>query len=320
MLILSDMHILVTGGAGYIGSACVASLIKEGHKVVIFDDFSTGQADKIPHGTELVQGSLLDSEAINRVCAVNKFAAVFHFAAKKAVGESEVNPVFYFETNVVGTFNLLKAMDQYHIPKIIFSSTAAVYESPKDNSLISENSPLGPISVYGTSKHIVEEMIEDFTRTGAIKNNVILRYFNVAGDAGLGFKEKNPQNVFPIIANKLKEDIPFQIFGCDYDTKDGTCVRDYIHLRDLVNAHILALNSTESGIYNLGTGTGYTVRDLVGAFNRNTDKQLMVEEYLRRPGDASVVVADASLARAKLGWSPHFSLDDMVKDTLKVYL
>ncbi len=295
------MHILVTGGAGYIGSACVASLIKEGHKVVVFDDFSTGQADKIPHGAELVQGSLLDSEAINRVCALNKFAAVFHFAAKKAVGESEINPVFYFETNVVGTFNLLKAMVQYHIPKIIFSSTAAVYESPKDNSLISETSPIGPISVYGTSKHIVEEMIKDFTRTGAIKNNVILRYFNVAGDAGLGFKEKNPQNVFPIIANKLKEDIPFQIFGCDYDTKDGTCVRD-------------------SGIYNLGTGTGYTVRDLVGAFNRNTDKQLMVEEYLRRPGDASVVVADASLARAKLGWSPHFSLDDMVKDTLKVYL
>lgn len=313
------MKILVTGGAGYIGSACVAALCRDGHEVTVFDDLSTGQADKVSPEATLVQGDITDAAAISAACASQQFDAVMHFAAKKAVGESETNPALYFSTNVTGTINLLQAMEVNQIRKLIFSSTAAVYEPPATDTLFTEATPTGPMSVYGETKLIVEEIIKSFARTGKLESYAILRYFNVAGDAGLNYREDAAQNVFPIIARSLKEGTPFNIYGTDYDTKDGTCIRDYIHLKDLVTAHTKALLAPGSGVYNLGTGAGYSVHELVAAFNAELPNPLVVNESPRRPGDAPVVVADATLANTVLNWTPEHTLTEMVRDTLRVY-
>lgn len=311
--------VLVTGGAGYIGSSCVKSLIEAGHKVVVFDDFSTGQKDKVPNEAEIVEGNLLDTELLETVCHKIQFDAVMHFAAKKAVGESEENPSLYFTNNVIGSLNLLKIMEVANIPQIVFSSTAAVYAPNETFENLSEVSKLAPISVYGQTKLMVEEMINTYVRTGKIKHFSILRYFNVAGDGGVNFKEKNPQNVFPIIVNKLKNNEVFEIFGDDYPTKDGTCIRDYIHLKDLVSGHLLALESKKNGIYNLGTSMGYSVTDLVNAFEVVSGKKMKVKVSPRRLGDAPIVVSDATLAREILHWQPKQTLNEMVEDTLRVY-
>lgn len=311
--------ILVTGGAGYIGSACVDLLVKSGHDVVVFDDLSTGQPEKVSREAFMVAGSMADADAVRNICSSRRFDAVVHCAAKKAVGESEINPTLYFETNVVGSFNLLKAMEENRIPQIIFSSTAAVYAPVEQNLPVTENTPTGPVSVYGLSKLMIEEMIKSYHRAGKIKKYSILRYFNVAGDYGLNYMERNAQNVFPIIARSAKDKSVFNVFGTDYDTEDGTCVRDYIHLKDLVKAHMMAIKNEESGIYNLGTGKGYTVRQLIAEFNKQLENKVNVVESKRRLGDPAVVVADATEAKKKLGWHPEHSLEEMVKDTLRVY-
>lgn len=311
--------ILVTGGAGYIGSACVKALLDEGDSVVVFDNFSTGQKDKIDERAEVYMGDLNNLSDIKAVCQKYKFDAVLHFAAKKAVGESEENPSLYFANNVVGSFNLLKTMEEFYISQIVFSSTAATYAPVTESKKLTENSVVAPISVYGTTKLMVEDMIKSYARTGKIKQFSVLRYFNVAGDGGVNFQEKNPQNVFPIIANKIKNEETFEIFGGDYETKDGTCIRDYIHLSDLILGHISALNSKKSGVYNLGTGTGYSVKELVEAFNSVSLKEMKVKVSPRRLGDAPIVVADATLANQELNWYPKQTLEDMVKDTLRVY-
>ncbi len=311
--------ILVTGGAGYIGSAAVDSLVKSGHKVVVFDDFSTGQKDKVSSDAEIIEGCLSNVDALDSLFQSFRYDAVMHFAAKKAVGESEINPSLYFKTNVVGSFNLLTMMEKYEVPQIIFSSTAAVYSPSETNNPINEKHPIAPISVYGTTKAMVENMIETYKRTGKIKQFSILRYFNVAGDVGLNFQEKNAQNVFPIIANKLNNKEPFEIFGTDYDTKDRTCVRDYIHLRDLIEGHLKALENEKNGIFNLGTSNGFSVRELVNAFEQVSGKLIKVVESPRRLGDPAVVIADSSLAKQELGWQAKYTLKDMVEDTLRVY-
>ena len=311
--------ILVTGGAGYIGSAAVDSLINNGHKVIVFDDFSTGQKDKISNDAEVLEGSLTNLDVLDKVFQEYQFDAVMHFAAKKAVGESEINPSLYFKNNVVGSFNLLSMMEKYKVPQIIFSSTAAVYSPVFANTLINETSTLSPISVYGKTKLMVEDMIHAYVRTNKIKQFSILRYFNVAGDVGLNYQEKNPQNVFPIIVSKLNNNEPFEIFGTDYDTKDGTCVRDYIHLQDLIDGHVKALESEKSGVFNLGTSTGFSVRELIKAFEEASGKMMMVIEAPRRLGDPVVVIADSTLAKQELGWQATHTLKDMVEDTLRVY-
>lgn len=311
--------ILVTGGAGYIGSAAVDSLVKSGFKVIIFDDFSTGQKNKISNEAEIIEGCLTSIDALDNLFQSHRYDAVMHFAAKKAVGESEINPSLYFKTNVVGSFNLLTMMEKYEVPKIIFSSTAAVYSPSVTNNLINERHPIAPISVYGTTKMMVENMIETYARTGKIKQFSILRYFNVAGDAGLNFQEKNAQNVFPIIASKLNNNEVFEIFGTDYDTKDGTCIRDYIHLQDLIDGHVKALKNEKSGIFNLGTSNGFSVRELVNTFEQVSGKLIKVVESPRRLGDPAVVIADSTLANKELGWEAKCTLKDMVEDTLRVY-
>ena len=309
-------NILVTGGAGYIGSACVATLLEVGHTVTVFDDFSTGQRDKVPAGATIIKGDLTDAAAIDAALGSASFDAVMHFAAKKAVGESEAHPSRYFSTNVVGSFHLLQAMERHQVPQIIFSSTAAVYEPSTSAEPVSETTPTKPVSVYGTTKLMGEEMIHSYARTHQLSQYSILRYFNVAGDAGLNYKEADAQNVFPILAQAAATGTPFPIFGTDYDTRDGTCVRDYIHLRDLVDAHVLALSSPHSATYNLGTGTGYTVRELVAMFEQVSGKKIAVVETDRRPGDAPSVTASAQEAEKDLHWQPHHTLEEMVRSTV----
>lgn len=314
--------ILVVGGGGYIGSACVDALVQENYEVIVFDNFSTGQKDKINQKAKVIAGDLLSSQDLknlDEVCRIENISAVIHFSAKKAVGESEINPTLYFQNNVVGSLNLLKIITERQIPKIIFSSTAAVYQESKEEKPLTEGDTLSPLSVYGQTKLIIEDIIQAYFRTKKITHFSILRYFNVAGDAGLNFQEQNPQNVFPIIANKIKSETEFEIFGNDYNTKDGTCIRDYIHLKDLVTGHIKALESEKNGIYNLGTGEGYSVLDLVETFNEVLGKNIKVKNSPRRQGDPAVVLANANKAQTELNWKPKHTLREMVEDTLRVY-
>jgi len=320
ILTIMKKNILVIGGAGYIGSACVNQLVQQGHAVVVFDNLSTGQPEKIGESVGFAQGDIMNPAELDAVCGAHQFDAVFHFAAKKVLSESMQNPTLYYQNNVVGTLNILGAMEKHSIPEIIFSSTAAVYEPQEDiNDLYVEDSKTAPVSVYGSTKLIAEMIIKDFARTGKIQKYSILRYFNVAGDAGLSFAEHNAQNVFPLLAGALTTGEPFHIFGTDYLTKDGTAMRDYIHLTDLVDGHLKALETEKSGTYNLGTGTGYSVRELVDAFERISGKKLTVKESPRRPGDLASVIASPAKANSELNWYPTKTLDDMVQDTLIVF-
>jgi len=312
-------NILVTGGAGYIGSACVAALLEVGHQVTIFDNFSTGQHDKVPVGAVVIDGDISNLATIDAAVGSAHFDAVIHFAAKKSVEESEDNPSLYFNTNVVGSLHLLQAIERHAVPQLIFSSSAAVYEPSISDTPVTETTPTRPVSVYGTTKLMVEDMIQSYARTGKLAQYTILRYFNVAGDAGLAYKEYNAQNVFPLLADATNNDTPFNIFGTDYDTRDGTCVRDYIHLSDLVDAHVRALSSSKSATYNLGTGTGYSVRELVAMFEQVSGNKITAIETDRRPGDAPSMTASAVKATTDLQWNPHYTLEDMVQSTLHIF-
>jgi UDP-glucose 4-epimerase len=309
-------HFLVTGGAGYIGAACVDALVRAGNHVTVFDNFSTGQRDKVHPDAICIEGDITNRSDIENACSSQQFQAVLHFAAKKAVGESEAHPDLYFHTNVTGTLNLLTAMTKANIPQLVFSSTAAVYAPPVDDAPVTESSVVGPVSVYGSSKLMAETIVREFARTGKLSQYTIFRYFNVAGDAGLQYEEHNAQNVFPILKTALTTHTPFHIFGTDYDTRDGTCIRDYIHLSDLVDAHVRALAHAGSDTFNLGTGTGYTVRELVAIFEKVSGRSVEVCEAARRPGDAPTVTAAATKAHAVLGWTPTRTLTDMVRSAL----
>lgn len=313
-------NILIIGGAGYIGSACVNSLVNTDHNVTVFDDLSTGQIDKVNTKAKIINGNILDISALEQVFSTQSFDSVIHFAAKKSVSESEEYPEKYFENNVTGTLNVLSMMSKYHVPQIIFSSTAAVYKPKNDeHAVYDEDSEVEPINVYGRTKYMCELAIKDFVRLGKIRQYTIFRYFNVAGDAGLNFIEQNAQNVFPLLTKAILNDIEFRIFGNDYQTKDGTGVRDYIHIDDLVSAHVLALKNKNSGIYNLGTRNGYSVQDLIAAFEQHANKKMNVQILPRRKGDPATVVADAKKAGEALGWKPEKDVSDMVKSTLSAY-
>ena len=311
--------ILVTGGAGYIGSACVAELHRQGHEVVVFDNLSTGQAQALPKDVPVTIGDITDKEALRQLCQQYNFSAVVHCAAKKAVGESEQNPSLYFNTNLLGSLNVLSIMEEFSIPQIIFSSTAAVYAPPRNLKAVIEDSPLEPVNVYGHSKLMVEQLIREYARLGKIKQYTIFRYFNVAGDAGLLYQERNAQNVFPLLASAITSGQTFYIFGADYETKDGTGVRDYIHLNDLVRAHLLALAGEVSGIFNLGSGSGFSVRELINEFEAASGLKLQAEIAPRRAGDPASLIAESSLAQQQLHWQPKSTLKDMVESTLAAY-
>ncbi|UER55414.1 UDP-glucose 4-epimerase GalE [Kineosporiaceae bacterium SCSIO 59966] len=307
------MRLLVTGGAGYIGSVVAAQLLEAGHDVVVLDDLSTGHADAVPAGAELVVGSVADpGEALDR-----GVDAVLHFAGKSLVGESVQRPDLYWHTNVVGTRLLLDAMRVRGVRRIVFSSTAATYGVPQ-HVPVEESEPAAPTNPYGASKLAVDHMLSgEATAYGLAA--VSLRYFNVAGAwRRFGERHATETHLIPIalqVAAGRRERL--SIYGDDYPTPDGTCVRDYIHVADLSRAHLLALEAPQPGqhlVYNLGNGAGFSVRQVVDVVREVTGHPVPVEVAPRRPGDPPVLVASSERARRDLGWTPERQLAAMVSD------
>ena len=311
-------RILVIGGAGYIGSHVQKQLLSDGFEVVVYDNLSSGDKNNIFAGAEFIKGDILDKEALDK--AMKGIDGVVHLAAKKAVGESMEKPEVYAENNLSGSFNILNAMVNNGVRYIVFSSSAAVYGMP-EYTPIDENHPINPINYYGYTKRCIEENMEWFSKLGKI-NYASLRYFNAVGyakDGSIRSKERNPQNLMPIImdvASGRRES--FSIFGNDYDTYDGTCVRDYIHVSDLGTAHSLAINKlmsdNKSFIVNLGTGKGTSVKEIVDAVEKVIGKKLNYDYAQRRAGDPALLTAKADKARELLGWEPKYtSVEDIIR-------
>jgi UDP-glucose 4-epimerase len=311
------MRLLVTGGAGYIGSIVARHLIAADHEVVVLDNLSRGHREAVPDGADLVTADLLDREALGAVVE-RGFDAVLHFAALSLVGESGTRPELYYRVNVGGTLNLLEAMRAADVPKLVFSSTAAVYGEPKEIP-IPETALTMPTNTYGRSKLAVDWMIGDFCRAHGL-GAASLRYFNVAGaSGGLGEDHDPETHLIPNILRVALGAVPFvEVYGTDYDTSDGTAIRDYIHIDDLAEAHVLALAAVESGrhrIFNLGNGTGFSVREVVRAARQVTGAEIHAREAPRRAGDPATLVASSDLIRAELGWTPRKpALEEMVAD------
>ncbi len=309
-------HILVTGGAGYIGSACTRALLDAGHTVTVVDNLSHGDTRYVDPRAEFVQADIRDTEAMDALFSAHDFDTVMHFAALKAVGESEERPIAYYENNIAGTIALLSCMVAHNVRDIVFSSSAAVYAPKGENGVYTETDTLGSLNIYGACKVIEERLIQELARTGVLQKYAILRYFNVAGDAGLHYIDSAPENVFPRLARAAAGNETFHIYGTDYDTRDGTCIRDYVHLADLVDAHLRALEHSTSGVWNIGTSNGTSVRELIAAFEAATKTPLSARETSRRAGDPPLLLADSTRAVQELGWQPKHTLDDMVRSTL----
>jgi UDP-glucose 4-epimerase len=310
------MRALVTGGAGYVGSVVAAQLLDAGHEVVVLDDLSRGHAGAVPPGAEHVAVSLNDADALHEPLAAG-FDAVLHFAALSLVAESVEHPERYWTNNVGGTRNLLDAMRAHAVRRLVFSSTAATYGDP-ETIPITEDQPPGPVNAYGASKLAVDLMIRDECRAHGLAA-ASLRYFNVAGASGELGEDHDPEtHLIPLVlqaAAGARDHIA--VFGTDYPTRDGTAVRDYIHVEDLGQAHLLALDRLEPGthhVINLGTGDGYTVREVIEAARRVTGREIPVRDEGRRPGDPPQLIAANARAREILGWEPRRSLDEMIAD------
>ncbi|CAB5112678.1 MAG: UDP-glucose 4-epimerase GalE [Actinobacteria bacterium] len=313
------MHVLITGGAGYIGSTAVEIMRGQGYEISILDDCSTGHADSVPVGVGFVQGSLLNESDIAQ--ALVGVDAVIHFAGKSLVGESVEKPDLYQSVNVGGTRNLLDGMHAAGVKKIVFSSSAATYGEPTEIP-IKESAKTSPTNPYGATKLEIDHMIHAESELRNIAA-VSLRYFNVAGalkcERGWLTERHNPET--HLIPNVLRSsgDNPVKIFGGDWPTPDGTCIRDYVHVIDLIDAHIKALNSLVFGvheIYNLGSGDGYSVRQVVEAAAKAKGQDIPTIDSPRRTGDPAVLIADISKARNILGWIPTRGIEAMVSDTL----
>jgi UDP-glucose 4-epimerase len=309
------MRVLVTGGAGYIGSVVTAALLDGGHDVTVLDDLSTGHEDAVPHGATFVRASLHDSAPVLAEVAPE---AVLHFAAKSLVGESQVAPELYWQNNVSGTLALLEAMRAADCRRIVFSSTAATYGEPEEVP-IREDAPTRPTNTYGASKLAVDTMLTSY----AVAHDfaaVSLRYFNVGGAAyGLGERHTTETHLIPIalqVAAGVRESLT--VYGQDYPTPDGTCIRDYVHVKDLAAAHLLALPAPAPGehrIYNLGSGSGFSVQEMVDAVRSVTEHPLPVVVGDRRAGDPARLVASSERIHRDLGWAPqHTALTEIVAD------
>lgn len=314
------MNVLVTGGAGYIGSHVVRQLGAAGHSIVVFDNLSTGYRWAVTCG-ELVVGDLADEAAIADVFARYQFDAVLHFAANIVVPESVANPLKYYRNNTRNTLNLLKVVEQHQVPYIVFSSTAAVYGMP-DETVLTEDMPLVPINPYGASKMMSERMIMDLAAATSL-NYVILRYFNVAGanpDGLLGQATPEATHLIKVACEcATGQRGGMSVFGTDYDTRDGTCVRDYIHVEDLAKAHVMALDHMagggESKVLNCGYGSGFTVREVIDVVKRLSGVDFPVEEVGRRAGDPAALMADNGRIKEVLGWHPDYDDLDTIVDT-----
>ena len=320
--------ILVTGGAGYIGSHCVMALLENNNDVVIFDNLSTGHIETVQTlqkygNVEFQQGDLTNFDDINSVFKNFNIEKVVHFAAFSQVGESVVNPQKYYINNVCGTINLLRAMLENNVKKIVFSSTAATYGEPVYIP-IDEKHPQNPINPYGQTKLMIEKIMDDYDKAYDLKS-VRLRYFNVAGadsKSRIGEWHDPETHLIPnILKSTFSNGKTFQMFGNDYDTKDGTCVRDYINVEDLAQAHLLALkyldNGGETNYFNLGTNDGNTVKEVFSACEKVTEKTIPVEIKSRRAGDPASLVADNRKAKEILKWLPEHLLEESIKTAYK---
>lgn len=304
--------ILVVGGAGYIGSHMVKMLLAAGHEVVIFDDLSAGHRDAVLGG-EFVLGSLAEPAALDAVFARQTFDGVMHFASFIQVGESVSDPARYYRNNVSNTLNLLDAMVRHSVQALVFSSSAAVFGEP-EYVPIDETHPRRPLNPYGMSKWMVERILADYDRAYGLKS-VCLRYFNAAGadpDGQLGERHHPETHLIPLALQAAAGRRPnITIFGRDYDTPDGTCIRDYVHVADLCQAHLLALeqlwSGTGSAAYNLGNGAGFSVQEVIAAASRVTGCPIPVAYSERREGDPAKLVADSRLAQQALGWAPRYA-------------
>ncbi len=309
------MKILVTGGAGYIGGTVAAILHAAGHRVTVYDNLSHARRAAVPAGTELVEGDVGDRAKLEKLLAEG-FDGVMHFAALIEAGESMAKPELYFRNNSAATLSLLEAMLVTGIRRLVFSSTAAVYGEP-ESTPIREDAPLRPTNAYGESKLLVEKMLTWMYRVHSF-SYASLRYFNVAGaTAGRGEAHEPESHLVPLILNvALGRRDKIRIYGDDYPTPDGTCIRDYIHVEDLAQAHLLALQALAGGgqrIYNIGNGDGFSVREVIETARRVTGHPIPVEVAPRRPGDPAVLIASSEKIGKELGWKPrHTQLDSIV--------
>lgn len=302
--------ILVVGGAGYIGSHMVKHLVAEKHEVMVLDNFSTGYR-RLVTGGRLVEGCLGDRALLDKIFSENTIDAVMHFAAFSLVGESVQWPLKYYQNNVAETVSLIDVMVRHNVLRFIFSSTAAVYGEPEEIPIV-EDHPCRPTNPYGTSKLTVEQILSDCDAAHGLKS-ICLRYFNAAGaDASgrIGEMHDPESHLIPLVLKSAISGKPIKVFGTDYPTPDGTCLRDYVHVTDLAQAHLLALHALMDGAsstaYNLGNSVGYSVRQVIDLAGQVTGRDISVIEDARRPGDPAVLVANAEKIKKALGWRPKY--------------
>ncbi|WEH17589.1 UDP-glucose 4-epimerase GalE [Streptomyces sp. VNUA24] len=306
---------LITGGAGYIGAHVVRAMLDAGEETVVYDDLSTGVAERVPDGVPLEIGSTLDAERLARVVRDRGVTGVVHLAAKKQVGESVERPLHYYRENVEGLRTLLSAVTDAGVGSFVFSSSAAVYGMP-DVDLVTEETPCVPMSPYGETKLAGEWLVRATGRATGL-STASLRYFNVAGAASPDLADTGVLNLVPMVFEKLSEGAPPRIFGTDYPTPDGTCVRDYIHVVDLAEAHVAAARRLREApgtdlTLNIGRGDGVSVREMIDRITALTGHTVSPVAVGRRPGDPARVVASADRIAAELGWKARYGVDDMI--------
>jgi len=318
------MNVLIVGGAGYIGCFISRLLLEQGYCTTVLDNLSTGHRTSLSKKTKFIEGDMADYSLLKETLQSNKIDVVMHFAAFSLVGESVKNPGAYYENNVINSLNLLMAMKETGVKYFIFSSTAAVYGEPQDIP-ITEAHPVNPINPYGSSKMLVEEILNGLSIANHLKY-VSLRYFNAAGahpDGSMGEDHKNETHLVPLtlkaVLNEKAGTEPLKIFGTNYNTKDGTCIRDYIHVLDLAEAHILAMkhliDGGKSDIFNLGNGNGNSVLEVIETAEKITGKKVPVIKEKRRAGDPAVLVASSEKISKKLGWKQQYSSLETIIET-----
>jgi len=314
------MNVLVAGGAGYIGSHATKQLLDTGHKVLVVDNLFRGHHAAVDSRADFIQADLADTQVLAQAMGEYSIECVMHFAALAYVGESVDQPLDYYEKNTGGTISMLQAMKMAGVKRMVFSSTCATYGEPETMPIV-ETMKQRPINPYGWSKLFVERVLVDYANSQPDFGFVALRYFNVAGsaaDGSIGEDHEPETHLIPVvIAAALGQRESIKIFGTDYDTPDGTCIRDYVHVEDLCAAHIIAMDALQPGdqrFYNLGIGRGYSVREIIESVKRVSGRQFKVEETDRRPGDPPTLYANADKVRRELGWTPRYTdIDDVVR-------